>query len=138
MKSPDMSKVNKSPPATTIPRSSSQPQRVNATTSPPSSCCDAAPGSPSSTSRGRTRRSQLGQSMSVDNDQEQLLSPTGGSLPPPEIIISGRDDHQHPVVTLSDDLQQQQRKGSASSEGSCSGRKSPRERLVQKMSRVFK
>jgi hypothetical protein len=66
----------------------------------------------------------------VDNDQP--TSPT--SLPPPEIVISGRDDPQ--VVDV--DPFYQQRKGSASSEGSCGGRKSPRERLVHKMSRVFK
>ena len=68
--------------------------------------------------------------MSVEYD-ETVTSP-GGSLPPPEIVISGRDEQ------LSEDQQQVQRKGSASSEGSCGGRKSPRERLVHKMTRVFR
>ena len=132
-KSPEMSKVktaNCQP--SVLPRSTSQPQRVN-TTTPPSSC-DAVSASAPTPTRGRNRRSQLGQSLSVDNDHP--TSPTKVSLPPPEIIISGRDEH--PVACRDDDPLFQHRKGSASSEGSCGGRKSPRERLVQKMTRVFK
>ncbi len=63
---------------------------------------------------GRDRgRTGLGQSLSVDDDIYPL------TLAPPETVLASR-------------------KGSASSEGSTGGRKSPKERLVRKMIQVFK
>ena len=120
-KSPDLTMVisNTSTPHPHIPRSPSQPQNSKSSCS----CATAVPDSAST----RGRRPQLGQSLSVDH--ELPASPTL-----PEIVISGRDEH----LAVDDDPLYQQRKGSASSEGSCGGRKSPRERLVLKMSRVFK
>lgn len=128
-RSPELSKV-KSTPCTpySLPRSPSQPQQGSQTSCSSSSCATAAPPSVSASAAARGRRPQLGQSLSVDNDVPMSATTL------PEIVISGRDDH----LAVHDDLLLQHRKGSASSEGSSCGRKSPREKLVHKMSRVFK
>lgn len=107
-------KVTQCPPSCSkifLPRSSSNPHQADPS-SPSYSTPD--PARAPGRERGRTG---LGQSLSVDDDIYPL------TLAPPELVLP---------------LNEMTRKGSASSEGSTSGRKSPRERLVRKMIQVFK